>query len=76
MLPTFPQSIRYSILTTTRPTPRLSRAGEEKHTLAHEPGLIAIRLVKNVRELADAINQLGQAKHTAAVPLLAELWPT
>ncbi len=48
--------------------------GEEKHTRSHEPGLIAIRRAKNAWDLADAVNQLGGAKYTAAVPLLAELW--
>ena len=48
--------------------------GEEERARAHEPGLIAIRRVKNARDLADAVKQLGKAKHTAAVPLLAELW--
>ncbi len=48
--------------------------GEEEHARAHEPGLIAIRRVKNARDLADAVKQLGKAKHAAAVPLLAELW--
>lgn len=48
--------------------------GEEEHSRLHEPGLIAIRRVKDAWELTDAVNQLGNAKHTAAVPLLAELW--
>jgi hypothetical protein len=48
--------------------------GEEGHARAREPGLIAIRRVKNARDLADAVKQLGEAKHAAAVPLLAELW--
>ncbi len=30
--------------------------------------------MKNARDLADAVKQLGTAKHAAAVPLLAELW--
>jgi hypothetical protein len=47
---------------------------EEKHALSREPSLIAIRRVKNARDLADAVHRLGEAKHTAAVPLLAELW--
>ena len=51
-----------------------ARLGEEERVRSHEPGLIAIRRVKNARELADAVHQLGKAKYTAAVPLLAELW--
>jgi hypothetical protein len=47
---------------------------EEEHARFHEPGLIAIRRLKNFWELADAVNQLGMAQHTAAVPLLAKLW--
>lgn len=47
---------------------------EDDQARSHEPGLIAIRRVKNSWELADAVNQLGKAKHAAAVPLLAELW--
>lgn len=47
---------------------------EEELARSHEPGLIAIRRVKNAWDLADAVNQLGKAKHTAAVPLMAELW--
>jgi hypothetical protein len=58
---------------------RLSHAewaglGEEERARSHEPGLITIRRVKNAWDLADAVNQLGKAKHTAAVPLLADLW--
>src|SRR5262245_19967041 len=58
---------------------RLSHAecaglGEEELARTHEPGLIAIRRVTNARELADSIRKLGEAKHTAAVPLLAKLW--
>jgi len=48
--------------------------GEEGRARSYEPGLIAIRRVKNAWDLADAVNQIGKAKHTAAVPLLAELW--
>jgi hypothetical protein len=48
--------------------------GEEGRSRSHEPGLLAIRRVKNAWELADAVNQLGKAKYTAAVTLLAELW--
>lgn len=48
--------------------------GEEERTRVHDPGLIAIDRVKNVWELKNAVDQLGQAKHTAAVPVLAELW--
>jgi hypothetical protein len=48
--------------------------GEEDRSRSHEPGLIAIRRVKNAWDLADAVNQLGKAKYTAAVPLLGELW--
>ncbi|MFN0022054.1 MAG: HEAT repeat domain-containing protein [Pirellulaceae bacterium] len=40
----------------------------------HEPGLIAIGRAKNFEALAEAVRQLGKAKHAAAVPLLAELW--
>lgn len=47
---------------------------EEERMQAREPGGIAIRQVKAARELADAVNQLGKAKHTTAVPLLAKLW--
>jgi hypothetical protein len=47
---------------------------EEERSRVHEPGLIAIRRVKNVSELANAVDQLGQGKHTAGVPMLAELW--
>jgi hypothetical protein len=48
--------------------------GEEEQARAHEPGLIAIRRVKDARDLVDAVKQLGKAKLAAAVPLLAELW--
>jgi HEAT repeat protein len=48
--------------------------GEEERARALEPGLIAIRRVKNTSDLADAVKQLGNAKHAGAVPLLAELW--
>ena len=51
-----------------------ARLCEEEHARSHEPGLVAIRRVKNAWDLADAVNQLGKAKHTAAVPLLGELW--
>ncbi len=47
---------------------------EKEHARALEPDLIAIRRMKNARDLADAVKQLGTAKHAAAVPLLAELW--
>src|SRR5262249_29735308 len=47
---------------------------EEERARSNQPGLIAIRRVKNAADLADAVNQLGKAQHTAAVPLLAELW--
>ena len=48
--------------------------GEEECTRVYEPGLIAIRRVKNLQDLEAAVYQLGKAKHTAAVPVLAELW--
>lgn len=48
--------------------------GEEEHNQLHGPGIIAVRRVRNVWDLADAVSQLGKSKHTAAVPLLAELW--
>lgn len=48
--------------------------GEEEHARSHEPGVIAIRRVKNAWDLEDAVNQLGKAKHNAAVPLLSEIW--
>ena len=54
--------------------PEWAGLGEEEHARSHELGLTGIRQVKNAWELADAVNQLGKAKHTAAVPLLAELW--
>lgn len=47
---------------------------EEERSRIHEPGIIAIRQVKNVWVLADAVDQLARAKHAPAVPLLAELW--
>src|SRR5262249_32574077 len=47
---------------------------EEEHQRSHDPGLIAIRRVKDAWGLADIVNQLGKAKAPAAVPLLAELW--
>jgi hypothetical protein len=47
---------------------------EEERGESVRPGVIAIRRLKNFRELADAVNQLGKAKHAGAVPLLAELW--
>jgi hypothetical protein len=60
---------------------RLSHAeraglGEDEYTQLHEPGLVAIRRVKNPWDLADAVDQLGNAKFTPAVPVLAELWAT
>jgi len=48
--------------------------GGEERTRVREPSSIAIRRVKNVWELVNAVDQLGKAKHTAAVPMLAELW--
>ena len=63
----FPRRSRYS-------QAECARLGEEEHARSHEPGLIAIRRVKNAWNLADAVNQLSNAKHAAAVPLLAELW--
>jgi hypothetical protein len=51
-----------------------ARLGEQERARSHEPSLIAIRLVKNGWALADAVSQLGNAKHSAAVPLLVELW--
>ena len=47
---------------------------EEQQARSHEPGLIAIRRVKNAGDLESAVDQLGKAKYAAAVPLLAELW--
>jgi hypothetical protein len=63
----FPRRGRYSHA-------ELAGFGEEEHARSHEPGLIAISRVKNAWDLADSVNQLGKAKHTTAVPLLAELW--
>jgi hypothetical protein len=63
----FPRRSRYSHA-------ECARLSEEEHARSHEPGLIAIRQVKNAWDLADAVNQLGKAKDAAAVPLLAELW--
>lgn len=58
---------------------RLSQAewaelAEEERGRALEPGSVAIRRVKDAWGLADKVYQLGKAKHSAAVPLLAELW--
>ena len=47
---------------------------ETDHARSHEPGLIAIRRVKNFQDLTDIVFQLGKEQHTAAVPVLAELW--
>jgi hypothetical protein len=63
----FPRRNRYSHA-------ERARLGEEEHARSREPGLIAIRRVKNAWDLADDINQLGKAKCAAAVPLLTELW--
>ena len=49
---------------------------EEERTRVYEPGIIAIRRVKNLRELEAAVYQLGAAKHTAAVSVFADLWAT
>jgi hypothetical protein len=48
--------------------------GEEKFARSREPGRIAVRRVENAGELFSAVYQLGEAKHAAAVPLLAVLW--
>lgn len=41
---------------------------------SHDPSLAAIRRVKNYRELADLVTELGKARVEKAVPVLAELW--
>lgn len=51
-----------------------ARLGEKEQARCREPGLRAIRRVTNAWGLAELVNQLGKAKHAAAVPLLAELW--
>jgi hypothetical protein len=58
---------------------RLSHAewaalGEEERGRSHDPGIAAIRRVKNAWELADIVSELGKTKYPDAVPLLAELW--
>src|SRR5262249_53175088 len=47
---------------------------EEECGRSYEPGLAAIDRAKDFEELAEIVDELGQAKHAAAVPLLAELW--
>lgn len=47
---------------------------EDRWSKYYEPGLIAIRRVKDVFDLAGIVDQLGDAKYAAAVPLLTELW--
>lgn len=47
---------------------------EDERRRSHEPGILAIESVINTWELADVVRQLGETKHSATVPLLAELW--
>lgn len=50
---------------------------EEEYEQSYSPGapeMVAIRRVKNVGELEDAVRRLGGAKYAPAVPLLAALW--
>jgi hypothetical protein len=51
-----------------------ARLGEDGRGRSHEPSLFAIRRATNTWELVDVVNQLGKSKHSAAVPLLADLW--
>jgi hypothetical protein len=52
----------------------LSQLPEEEHHKLHQPGLDAIRRVKNSRMLADIARQLGAAKYEPAIPTLAAIW--
>lgn len=46
----------------------------EQARVTPDPGVIAIGRVQDYRALQDAVYELAEAKHAAAVPLLAELW--
>jgi hypothetical protein len=65
--PDFPKRLRYTHA-------EWAVLDHDRRQQIHDPGLAAIERVKNCSVLQDYVSELGRARYSAGVPLLAALW--